>query len=235
MVTFITAFVFAGVLSAYIFLGRALARQVNEVDLESRARTTLKDFADDVSSAVNLEPYGGLDLTAPALSSTQFEIDVARTLATGGSVVCTALYTYTAPSGSTPGNLTVTRIPPSGTLVAALQNPNWATNEYGAPANPRTILTNISSLAFIYQSAESVTMTSSTTFSYVAPPGTITLQMVPVGASSTVVQVPARSVTAIKLVELDFVTAEPFAGGAAYSTLRMSTGPIMMRNKGLLQ
>lgn len=51
MVTFISSFVFAGVLSAYIFLGRGLSRQVNEEGLESRTRLALYYLTQDVSSA----------------------------------------------------------------------------------------------------------------------------------------------------------------------------------------
>lgn len=51
MVTFISSFVFAGVLSAYIFLGRGLSRQVNAEGLESRTRLALHYFTQDVSSA----------------------------------------------------------------------------------------------------------------------------------------------------------------------------------------
>lgn len=51
MVTFISSFVFAGVLSAYIFLGRGLMRQANAESLESRSRLALYYFTKDVSSA----------------------------------------------------------------------------------------------------------------------------------------------------------------------------------------
>jgi hypothetical protein len=51
MVTFISSFVFAGVLSAYIFLGRGLTRQGNAEVLESRTRLALYYFNQDVSSA----------------------------------------------------------------------------------------------------------------------------------------------------------------------------------------
>jgi type II secretory pathway pseudopilin PulG len=54
MVTLISAFVFAGVLSAYIFLGRGLARQVNEESLESRARLALYWLSQDVASATGI-------------------------------------------------------------------------------------------------------------------------------------------------------------------------------------
>jgi Tfp pilus assembly protein PilW len=51
MVTLISSFVFAGVLSAYIFLGRGLARQVNEQSLESRTRLAIYWLTQDVSTA----------------------------------------------------------------------------------------------------------------------------------------------------------------------------------------
>ncbi len=51
MGTLITSFVFAGVISAYIFLGRGLARQVNAEGLESRTRLALYWLTQDVSSA----------------------------------------------------------------------------------------------------------------------------------------------------------------------------------------
>jgi Tfp pilus assembly protein PilW len=54
MVTFISSFVFAGVLSAYIFLGRGLARQVNAEGLESRTRLALYWFTQDVSNATTI-------------------------------------------------------------------------------------------------------------------------------------------------------------------------------------
>lgn len=54
MATFITSFVFAGVLSAYIFLGRGLARQANEESLESRARLALYYFSQDISTAATV-------------------------------------------------------------------------------------------------------------------------------------------------------------------------------------
>jgi Tfp pilus assembly protein PilW len=54
MVTAISAFVFSGVLSAYIFMGRGLTRQVNEESLESRTRLALFWFTQDVSTASSI-------------------------------------------------------------------------------------------------------------------------------------------------------------------------------------
>ena len=51
LATFITAFVFLGVLSAYIFLGRSLTRVGNDEMLESRTRLALYYFNQDVSAA----------------------------------------------------------------------------------------------------------------------------------------------------------------------------------------
>lgn len=54
MVTLISSFVFAGVLSAYMFLGRGLARQVNAETMESGARVALYYFTQDLSTATSI-------------------------------------------------------------------------------------------------------------------------------------------------------------------------------------
>jgi hypothetical protein len=69
--TAITAFVFAGVMSAYIFLGRALSRQLNAEGLESRTRLTLFDFNQDVSSATSITAENpGIGVTGDQMSLT---------------------------------------------------------------------------------------------------------------------------------------------------------------------
>jgi len=71
MVTFISSFVFAGVLSAYIFLGRSLARQVNEESMESRARLALFYFTQDVSTASTITAsYPGAYTTGNCITLT---------------------------------------------------------------------------------------------------------------------------------------------------------------------
>ena len=83
LVTFISAFVFAGVLSAYIFLGRGLARQVNEQSLESRARLALFWVSHDVSTGISItaqNPGAGITgtlmtLNVPALGSVSYAVD----------------------------------------------------------------------------------------------------------------------------------------------------------------
>jgi hypothetical protein len=241
--TAITAFVFAGVLSAYIFLGRSLARQVNQMDLESRARTTLNYFTGDVTAAVGFEPTGGLDPLASAPSATQFEIDTMQGIAPTGlvpnppPVECTALYTYSPPSGTIPGTLSVVRTPPSGVLSSTMQQPNWATNEYGQKPKPLFLLTNISSLSFTYYSAASVLVPANTpplTMSspYVVPPS---YYYVNATANNRLESVPAPNIFSIKSIVMSFTTTEPFTGGAAQSNLSMSSGPVVMKNKAILQ
>lgn len=75
MVTLISAFVFSGVLSAYIFLARGLARQINEQGLESRSRLTLYWFTQDVSSA------SGINAQNPGSTTTgdQFTVTIPST------------------------------------------------------------------------------------------------------------------------------------------------------------
>jgi hypothetical protein len=72
--TFISAFVFAGVLSAYIFLGRALLHEQNAQSLESRTRTTLYYFTQDVSAATGVSSTGmttsTLILDGPGVTTT---------------------------------------------------------------------------------------------------------------------------------------------------------------------
>jgi prepilin-type N-terminal cleavage/methylation domain-containing protein len=80
MVTFISSFVFAGVLSAYIFLGRGLARQVNEESLESRSRLALYWFTQDVSTA------SAIAACVPTSSTTGTPTLFTLTTATGGTV-----------------------------------------------------------------------------------------------------------------------------------------------------
>jgi Tfp pilus assembly protein PilW len=83
MVTLISAFVFAGVLSAYIFLGRGLMRQANEEVLESRSRLALYYLTQDVSAAtaVTAENPGTrvtgtqMTLTTPTSSSIVYSCD----------------------------------------------------------------------------------------------------------------------------------------------------------------
>jgi Tfp pilus assembly protein PilW len=96
LATFISAFVFAGVLSAYIFLGRALARQGNEAEQESRSRTTLYYLTQEVSSATGITPD-----TNPPVTTSGLTQMVINTLDGSGNPY-TVTYTYIpSPSGGT--------------------------------------------------------------------------------------------------------------------------------------
>lgn len=83
MVTFISSFVFAGVLSAYMFLGRGLSRQLNEQGLESRARLALYTLTQDVSSASAIATQNPgatttgylMSLTVPGLGTVNYASD----------------------------------------------------------------------------------------------------------------------------------------------------------------
>lgn len=81
--TLITAFVFAGVMSAYIFLGRALMRTGNSQSLESETRTTLYYFTQDVGAATGV--------VSGSFSSTGLELSEPNAI--------TVTYTYSAGTG----------------------------------------------------------------------------------------------------------------------------------------
>jgi hypothetical protein len=78
LASFISAIVFAGVLSAYLFLARALVREGNMESLESRTRTTLFEFTQDVSTSAGVDPSGmtisTLILHEPTLANPNNEI-----------------------------------------------------------------------------------------------------------------------------------------------------------------
>jgi hypothetical protein len=104
VVTAISAFVFAGVLSAYIFLGRGLVREGHEEELESRSRAALYYLTQDVSAATGVSTYtpSTLVLTTPA---------------------ATVTYTFTpaAPVQGLPqGSLTRTQIPANTSIPTSL-------------------------------------------------------------------------------------------------------------------
>ncbi len=119
MVTLISAFVFAGVLSAYIFLGRGLVRQGNEEQLESRSRIALYDFTQDVSGA------------NAVVSATSSVVEVNTWIPQANPnppVVGTATYTYD------PVNAQLVLKRTSPVAASLLAFPNWPT--------PSTVLLN---------------------------------------------------------------------------------------------
>jgi type II secretory pathway pseudopilin PulG len=102
MVTFISSFVFAGVLSAYIFLGRSLARQANEESLESRGRLALYWVTQDVSAAFSITAQN----PGTNASGTQFTLSVPiYNPSSGSSQVHTVTYACDWSQGPTLGIL----------------------------------------------------------------------------------------------------------------------------------
>jgi len=129
MVTFISAFVFAGVLSAYIFLGRGLMREGNEEQLESRSRQALYDFTQDMSAASAV-----ISANATTLAVNTW---IPQT-APNPPVMATATYEYLPAEGQ----LTVTRSAPA---LSSPAFPNWPT-----PAGPTglVLLNNVTNFSF---------------------------------------------------------------------------------------
>lgn len=101
LATFITAFVFAGVLSAYIFLGRGLTRQGNQVQMESGSRVALFYFAQDVGLATSLDPTN-ISATSLSLYAPDSLDEITYTYnASAGTLVRTT-------TGTVPGPTTLT-------------------------------------------------------------------------------------------------------------------------------
>src|ERR1700691_2997225 len=99
MVTAISSFVFAGVLSAYIFLGRGLARQVNAEGLESRTRLALYNFTKDVSNAASITAQN------PGSQTTGNQMTLSIPLATVPVTYKTVTYKCDWSGGATSGIL----------------------------------------------------------------------------------------------------------------------------------
>jgi prepilin-type N-terminal cleavage/methylation domain-containing protein len=90
----VSAIVLGGVLAAYIFLGRNLARLVNTQHQQVQSRRTLVMFTKDLS-------------TASALSTaTTSRITLTKPVASGNATVA---YVYTAPSPASAANGTLVR------------------------------------------------------------------------------------------------------------------------------
>jgi Tfp pilus assembly protein PilW len=130
LATFISAFVFAGVLSAYIFLGRALTRQGNEAIQESRSRTTLYYLTQEVSSATGI----ATDSNPPATTSGASQMALNTLDSSGNSYTVTYVYAPNASGG------TLTRTP--STTGAAM-----------------SLLTGVTSLTFTYYNSAGTAVT----------------------------------------------------------------------------
>jgi len=122
VVTVISGIVFAGVLSAYIFLGRGLMRQGNEEQLESRSRQALYDFTQDMSAASAVISANATTLTVNTW--------IPQT-AGNPPVMGTATYEYSPAEGQL---ALIRAAPPAATLAF----PNWPT----PPVNQAYVLLN---------------------------------------------------------------------------------------------
>jgi prepilin-type N-terminal cleavage/methylation domain-containing protein len=127
----ISSFVFAGVLSAYIFLGRALTRQGNEAEQESRSRLTLFYLTQEVSSATGIAQ----DTNPPTTTSGITQM-VINTLDGNGSPY-TVTYSYNASAGG-------------GTLTRAAST----------GAGPTSLLVGVTNLTFSYYNSAGTPLTS---------------------------------------------------------------------------
>lgn len=205
MVTAISAIVFAGVLSAYSFLGRGLARMSFDAEMESRSRTALNNFTQDMSLAQNFD-CSALKSSSPysAPSTTGFTVDVWMPQANPShiipapspAVLCTATYSY----DSAAGTLTVVHRAPVG--AAQLDSPGWPTQDVSQSDNPRTILKGVTGLSLIYRDASGN---------------------------------PTTNPLSIKQVGITYALVSPTGFNPASAKLPFSMALVTMKGKGLLQ
>jgi Tfp pilus assembly protein PilW len=136
LATFISAFVFAGVLSAYIFLGRSLARQGNEAEQESRSRTTLYYLTQEVSSATGITP----DTNPPVTTSGISQIVLNTFDGITGSPE-TVTYTYNpSPGGGTLTRSSSTGVGPTSLLVGVV---SFTFTYYNSSGSALALTTNL--------------------------------------------------------------------------------------------
>lgn len=100
--TSLLAVVLAGVLAAYLFVGRNLTRLVNVQHQEVESRRTLRTFTQDLSAAIQLS------------TATTTVLTLTKPTASGGTVTVT--YTYS----STAGTLVRTEAGANNTLLSGL-------------------------------------------------------------------------------------------------------------------
>ncbi len=103
----VSAIVLGGVLAAYVFLGRNLARMVNLQHQQVQSRRTLVMFTKDLSTASALT------------TATTSQLALSKPVSGGTGTVN---YTYTAPNPSTAANGTLVRAEtlPSGTTTLTI-------------------------------------------------------------------------------------------------------------------
>lgn len=85
MATSVSAFIIAGVLAAYLFVGRSLTRLVNVQHQEVESRHTLRQMTADVSAAISLT------------TATSSQLVLTKKI---GSGTATVTYTYSSGAGT---------------------------------------------------------------------------------------------------------------------------------------
>lgn len=114
--TSLLAVVLAGVLAAYLFVGRNLTRLVNLQHQEVESRRTLRNFTQDLSAAIQLSTATGtvVALTKPASSGTT-AVTYSYTASSGNFVRTEGGVTQTMMSGVT--SLAITYFNEAGSVV----------------------------------------------------------------------------------------------------------------------
>jgi hypothetical protein len=142
--TSISAFVFAGILAAYLFVGRNLTRLVNFQHQEVESRRTLRQMTEDVGAAINLTTA-----TATQLALTK--------QASGGTTTVT--YAYSSGDG------TLTRTDAAGARIVLTGLTAFTITYYNERGTAVTQKQSVKSLEFAFSSA-SGTAGSGTKSSY---------------------------------------------------------------------
>ncbi|MDI1335309.1 MAG: prepilin-type N-terminal cleavage/methylation domain-containing protein [Lacunisphaera sp.] len=144
--------VMTAILSSYTYMGRSLARLVNQQSLQSEARRALAYFAQDVRMASGLTDTANLSATRVSL-----------TLPTGtGTNTITYYYNSTAISGST----TSDAVTVNGTSVSMSREALTRCVYDGTTVTSLTLVKNITSsgFTFAYYDATGNTYTSYTNY-----------------------------------------------------------------------
>jgi Tfp pilus assembly protein PilW len=139
--------VMAGILAAYLFLGRNLTRMVNLQQQEVKNRRVLQQFTTDVSSAIQF--------------TTATDTQIVLSVQTAGSPA-TVTYTYAVGAGSTG---TLARMDAAGTMTLLTGLSSFDFNFYTETGASTTNLPSIKSAEFSYTSSLG-TATTGTQASY---------------------------------------------------------------------
>jgi prepilin-type N-terminal cleavage/methylation domain-containing protein len=130
------AIVFAGIFSAYLFVGRNLTRLVNFQRQEVESRRALRQFTQDLSAAINLT------------TATSTQIALTKPTATGTTTVS---YTYSS------GNGTLARTDSVGTQTILSGVTSFALSYFNETGSSTTNTQSVKGVEFLYSSAVGTT------------------------------------------------------------------------------